>query len=130
MAVSTAKPASVDAYIATFPPRVRAILRRIRATIRRTAPDAEHVISYRIPCAKQGGVLMYYAAFKSHIGIFPPVKGDAALMRALARYAGPKGNLRLPLDGPMPYDLIARIVKLRVKQNRPEGAAHRGRARR
>jgi uncharacterized protein YdhG (YjbR/CyaY superfamily) len=71
-----------------------------------------------MPAFKQNGILLYFAAFKAHIGIFPPVSGDPALEKALLRYRGPKGNLRFPLDEPMPYSLISRIVRLRVKQDR------------
>ncbi|HEY7879175.1 MAG TPA: DUF1801 domain-containing protein [Gemmatimonadaceae bacterium] len=74
-------------------------------------PDAEEAISYRIPVFKRHGVLVYFAAFKNHIGIYPPVRGDAGLERAIARYAGAKGNLQFPLDEPIPYALIARIAK-------------------
>jgi uncharacterized protein YdhG (YjbR/CyaY superfamily) len=123
--IASAKPASIDEYIAAFPPSVRTILRKIRKTIRDAAPDAEEVISYRMPAFKQGGVLVYFAAFKNHIGLFPPVKGDASLERAVARYAGPKGNLRFPFDKPVPYDLIKRIVKFRAKRNRSKAGAKR-----
>jgi uncharacterized protein YdhG (YjbR/CyaY superfamily) len=91
------------------------------------APDAEEVISYRMPAFKQDGILIYFAAFTSHIGIFPPVSGDARLEKAIARYAGPKGNLQFPLDEPIPYDLIRRIVALKVKQNTAKAAARRTR---
>ncbi len=110
-------PTTIDEYIAPFPAKVRAILRKIRATIADAAPDAEEVISYRMPAFRQQGVLLYFAAFKEHIGVFPPVSGDPGLAKALARYRGPKGNLRFPLDEPMPYGLIKRITRLRVKQN-------------
>ncbi len=75
------------------------------------------MISYQIPAFKQKGVLVYFAAFKSHIGFYPPVKGDAQLERAVSAYAGEKGNLRFPLSQPIPFDLIERITKLRLKQN-------------
>ncbi|MEQ1833302.1 MAG: DUF1801 domain-containing protein [Candidatus Eisenbacteria bacterium] len=115
MRTSTA--ATIDDYIATFPPRVRAILQRIRRTVRAAAPGAREVISYRMPAFKQHGILLYFAAFKEHIGVFPPVRGDVKLVGELAPWAGEKGNLRFPLDEPMPYGLIERIVKLRVKQD-------------
>jgi uncharacterized protein YdhG (YjbR/CyaY superfamily) len=110
-------------YIAGFPPKIRAILKEIRATVRAAAPEAQEVISYQMPAFKQNGILIYFAAFKAHIGVFPPVSGDARLEKALARYAGPKGNLRFPLDQPIPYDLIRRIVTLRMKQNAARAAA-------
>jgi uncharacterized protein YdhG (YjbR/CyaY superfamily) len=110
-------PRSIDEYIAGQPAKVRAILTRIRRTIARAAPAAQEKISYRMPAFTLNGVLVYFAAFKAHIGLYPPVRGDARLEKALAPYAGAKGNLRLPLDQPMPYDLITRLVKLRVRQN-------------
>jgi uncharacterized protein YdhG (YjbR/CyaY superfamily) len=118
MAARKSTPSNIDDYIAACPPRVRPILRKVRATIRRAAPrEAEQVISYRIPAFKLHGILVYFAAFENHIGFFPPISGDAKLQDALARYAGPKGNLKFPLKQPIPYTLITRIVKLRVQQN-------------
>jgi uncharacterized protein YdhG (YjbR/CyaY superfamily) len=113
----TATPDSIDEYIAASPAKVRPILREIRRVIRVAAPNAEEVISYRMPAFKQRGILVYFAAFKNHIGVFPPVRGDAKLENALAPYAGPKGNLKFPLDRPIPYTLIRRVVRLRVKQD-------------
>jgi uncharacterized protein YdhG (YjbR/CyaY superfamily) len=115
--VETGKPETIDEYNAGFPPEKRAILEKIRTTIRNAAPDAKEVISYRMPTFMQNGVLVHYAAFKNHIGVYPPVSGDPELEAALARYAGEKGNLRFPLDEPIPYDLIARIVKHKLKRN-------------
>jgi uncharacterized protein YdhG (YjbR/CyaY superfamily) len=108
-------PGNIDEYIATFSPEVRAILERIRLTIRQAAPDARETISYKMPAFALNGILVYFAAFKKHIGLYPPVKGGAKLEKAIARYAGEKGNFKFPLDQPIPYDLIERIVKLRVK---------------
>ena len=120
-----APPHSVDAYIATFPPDVQAILRKVRATVVAAAPDAHEIISYRMPALRQHGVLVYYAAFKNHIGFYPPIKGDARLEQASARYAGEKGNLRFPLDEPIPYPLIARLTRLRAKQDTAAAKAGR-----
>lgn len=122
-------PESVDDYISGFSPEVQVVLRRIREVVRTAAPDAQEVISYRMPSFRQNGVLLYFAAFRSHIGLYPPVRGDARIEKALARYAGEKGNLRFPLEAPMPYGLIGRIAKLRVKQNEARAAARRGKAR-
>ena len=110
-------PNSIDEYIAKCHPDVQEILAKIRDTIRRAAPGAHEAISYQIPTFKLDGNLVHFAAFKKHIGFYPPVKGDARLVKAVSRYAGPKGNLRFPLDQPIPYDLIKRVVTLRVKQN-------------
>jgi len=74
---------------------------------------------------RQHGILVYFAAWKSHIGLYPPISGDKAVEKAVARYAGPKGNLQFPLDEPMPLALIERIVKLRVKQDAAKAAAKR-----
>ena len=110
-------PATIGEYIAAFPDDIGKILARIRSTVRDAAPGAEETISYRMPAFRQNGILIYFAAFRHHIGVSPPIHGDARLEKALAKYAGEKGNLRFPLDEPIPYDLIARIVKLRVRQN-------------
>ena len=115
--METGKPETIDEYNAGFPPEKRAILEKIRTTIREAAPDAKGMISYRMPTFTQDGVLVHYAAFKNHIGLYPPVSGDAELEAALAPYAGEKGNLRFPLDHPIPYDLIGRIVRHKLKQN-------------
>lgn len=115
-------PESIDAYIAPFPPEVRAILQEIRATICKAVPTAEERISYKMPAFFQDGVVVYFAAFKKHIGLFPPVR-DPALRKAAAAYAGEKGNLRFPLDEPMPYALIGKIVKARVAENKTAAVA-------
>jgi uncharacterized protein YdhG (YjbR/CyaY superfamily) len=128
MATGMKTPSKIDEYISGFSPEVQAILQEIRAVISNAAPDAEETISYRIPAFKQNGILVYFAAFKHHIGFYPPVKGDATLMKALARYAGEKGNLQFPIDQPIPYGLIKRIVTLRVKQNRAKTAAKKTKA--
>lgn len=112
-----ATPKNIDEYIASFSPEVQAILKKIRLTIGRAAPEAKEAISYRMPAFSYHGILVYFAAFKKHIGLYPPVRGDAKLEKAISSYAGEKGNLRFSLDQPIPYHLIERIVKLRVKQN-------------
>src|SRR5262249_31021838 len=114
---------TIDEYIAMFSPEVQEILEKIRLTIQRAAPAAQEAISYGIPTFKLNGNLVHFAAFKEHIGFFPPVRGDAKLVKAVAPYAGPKGNLRFPLDQLIPYELIARITKLRVKQSPAKGTA-------
>lgn len=119
-------PADIDAYIAQFPRDVQAILQEVRRTIRAAAPEAQEVISYSMPAFRQHGILVYFAAWKKHVGLYPPIRGDAALERAAAKYAGPKGNLQFPLDEPMPHGLIARIVKLRVRQDNEKSQAKRG----
>lgn len=111
-----ARPKDIDEYIASFSPEVQAILEKIRSTIRAVAPGAQETISYGIPAFRQNGILVYFAAFKRHIGLYPPVRGDSKLKKAISVYAGEKGNLQFPLDRPIPYGLIKRIVMFRVKQ--------------
>ena len=120
-----AAPKSIDEYIASFSPEVQTILERIRLTIRSAAPDAQETITYRIPTFTLNGTLVHFAAFKQHIGFYPPVRGDARLVKASSAYAGEKGNLRFPLDQPIPYSLIERLVKLRMKQNLLKARASR-----
>ena len=123
MATTRPTPASIDAYIAGFPPDIQAILQKIRKVVRKAAPGAQEVISYQIPAFRQHGVLVYFAAFKNHIGFYPPVRRDAALLKAIAPYAGEKGNLQFPLDQPMPFDLIERITKHRVLLDQAKAVA-------
>lgn len=78
-----------------------------------------------MPAYKQHGILVYFAAWKQHIGLYPPISGDKSIEKAVARYAGPKGNLQFPLDERIPYALIERIVKLRVMQDQAKAAAKR-----
>lgn len=119
-------PKSIDEYIAQCSPEVRPILEKIRAIIRRAAPKAKERISYRMPAFSLEGDFVYFAAFKQHIGVFPPVpRGDAQLLKDASVYAGPKGNLRFPLNQRIPYGLISRIVKAQVREN-----LHRAEARR
>lgn len=106
----------MDDYILQFPADVQAVLNRVRETVRRAAPTAVEIISYRMPALREKKVLVYYAAFKHHIGFYPPIKGDDELVRAAARYANTKGNLRFPLSAPIPYDLIYRLTELRRQQ--------------
>jgi len=121
MASGGPKPRHVDEYIALFPADVQKVLQKIRLTVEKAAPEAEETISYGMPTFKLNGVVVHFAAFKKHIGFYPPVRGDAELEMALARYLGEKGSLRFPLDEAMPYGLIERIVNLRVKQNLAKG---------
>ena len=106
---------SVDAYIAASRPEVRPVLEAIRSTVRKAAPSAEERISYGMPAYFLGGVLVYFAAHKRHIGLYPPVR-DKSLMRLVAKYAGPKGNLQFSLSEPMPHGVITKIVEARVKE--------------
>src|SRR5436190_19497349 len=103
------KPTDIDAYILQFPADVQAVLEQVRETIRRAAPDAEETVSYQMPAFRQRGILVYFAAWKKHIGLYPPISGDQAVEKAIAHYTGPKENLQFPLNEPMPLDLIERI---------------------
>jgi uncharacterized protein YdhG (YjbR/CyaY superfamily) len=119
-------PKSIDEYIAQCPPKVRSILEKVRATIRKAAPKAKEKISYGMPTFALEGNLVHFAAWKEHIGFYPPVpRGDAQLMKDASVYAGPRGNLQFPLDQPIPYGLISRIVKARVQENLQRAEARR-----
>lgn len=115
-------PATVDEYIKSFPPDIRAVLRAVRAAVQEAAPQAEERISYRMPALFQNGVVVYFGAFKDHLGLFPPVE-DPDLLHQVAQYAGPKGNLQFPFSQPMPLELIAAAVQARVKSNAAKAAA-------
>lgn len=116
------KSAEVDAYIAAFPKKVAARLSSVRRAIRAAAPKATEGISYRIPAYRQNGILVYFAGFRNHIGLFPPVR-DPAIAQAAKKYAGPKGNLKFPHAEPLPLPLITRIVRFQVKQDSARAAA-------
>ncbi len=118
MATQPKKPRSVDEYIAQFEPPIKAILQCVRAAVREGAPSATEVISYRMPALRQNGILVYFAAFKGHIGLYPPIRGDAELEARASAYAGEKGNLRFPYTEPIPYKLITALTRLQAKQDR------------
>jgi uncharacterized protein YdhG (YjbR/CyaY superfamily) len=116
-------PASVDDYIAGFRPEVRAVLRKIRATIRKAAPGATEKVSWGMPAYAQDGVVTFFAAFEKHVSVFPGPEGIAKFKKELAPYGTSKGTVRFPLGTPVPYGLIARLVKFRVKENAARAAA-------
>jgi uncharacterized protein YdhG (YjbR/CyaY superfamily) len=118
---------TIDEYIAAQPREVQPILEKLRETVLRVAPEAKETISYRIPAFTHDGILVYFAAFKNHIGFYPPVRGDVKLEAAVAPWANEKGNLRFPLAEPIPYRLVERIVRLRLRQNRAKGTASKKR---
>lgn len=107
---------TIDEYIATAAPQVQPILAEIRTIVHQAAPGAQEVISYQMPAFRQGRVFFYFAAFKEHIGIYPPVDGDEALMEALKPYRNAKGNLRFPLNQSIPYDLIRRAAESQYRR--------------
>jgi uncharacterized protein YdhG (YjbR/CyaY superfamily) len=110
-------PKDIDDYIAGFPPKIQAMLTNLRQTIHAAAPEASEKISYQMPAFFLQGILVYFAAFKDHIGFFPTGAGVEAFKNELDGYKISKGTIQFPLDKPMPYDLITRIVQFRVKQN-------------
>ena len=110
-------PKTIDEYIAGFPESIQAILQKIRMTIHEAAPDAEETISYQMPTFRLKGNLVHFAAFKEHIGFYPTPTGTEKFQRELSPYKGAKGSVRFPLDRPIPFALIGRIVKFRVKEN-------------
>ncbi len=112
-----AKPESIDDYIATFPADVQVILQKMRQTIHKVAPEAAEVISYGMPGFKLNGMLAWFAAAKRHIGFYPKPSGIEAFKKELAPYKTSRGAIQFPLDKPIPYDLIEKIVKYRVKEN-------------
>ncbi|MBK8431895.1 MAG: DUF1801 domain-containing protein [Chloroflexi bacterium] len=116
MTTGNKKPLNTDDYISGFTPDIQEILEKIRLTIRTAAPQAQEVISYQMPAFKQGGILVYFAAWKKHIGFYPPLADDSPLKKEVAPYEGPKGNLIFPLNQPIPYDLIEKIMRHKVEQ--------------
>ncbi len=110
-------PKDIDEYIAGFPPSIQEILQKIRLTIRGAAPEAQETISYRMPTFTLKGNLVHFAAFKNHIGFYPTPTGTERFREELSVYKGGKGSIRFPLDHPIPYDLIRRIVEFRVQEN-------------
>ena len=106
---------TIDEYIETFPKDAQSILEKMRQTIRKAAPEAEETISYQMPTFKlKGSVLVYFAAFRRHIGLFPPAPRE--FKKEVSLYLGPKGNLKFPTDKPIPYELVTRIVLSRRKE--------------
>ncbi len=123
-------PGNIAEYIAAFSPRIQSILEKIRSTISKAAPAAAEGISYKVPAFTLKGNLIYFAAFKKHIGLYPPVKGDERLRKEMAAYRGEKGNLRFLLDEPIPYALISRIVKFRIEEHLARAVSRHARKKR
>lgn len=110
-------PTTIDEYIALFPKEIQQKLESIRETIRKAAPKAVEIISYRMPAFKLNGVLVYFAAFKNHIGFFPTSSGIKAFENQFTGYKYSKGAVQFPIDKKLPLGLISKIVKYRVKEN-------------
>ena len=118
MRTNPTAPKDIDEYIAGFPNDVQEILEKIRRTIRKAAPDAEETMSYQMPTfTLKGNYLVYFAGFKKHIGFYPAPRGIETFKDELSVYKGTKSTVRFPFDKPIPFDLISRIVKFRVKKN-------------
>lgn len=115
-------PASIDEYIAGFSEEIQEKLQMIRKTISEAAPEAEEAISYQMPTFKLKGNLVHFAAYKNHIGFYPAPRGIEAFKEELSAYKGAKGTVQFPLNEPLPYDLIGRIVKFRAAENREKAA--------
>lgn len=107
----------IDNYIENFPDDIKEILNKVRQIGKKLAPNAIEKISYQIPSFHENGIIFYYAAFKNHFSIFPPIKGDAELLEKVKPYANPKGNLLFKYKNPIPYDLIENVVLQRIKEN-------------
>ena len=108
---------SIDEYIANFPEDVQKKLEELRAVIKASAPGAEERISYQMPAFALKGILVYFAAYKKHIGFYPTSSGIQAFKKELSGYEVSKGTIRFPIDKPLPLELISKIVKFRVSEN-------------
>jgi len=111
------QPTTIDEYIAQFPEDVQQILVKIRAVIKESAPEAVEKISYQMPGFYLNGFLVSFAVWKHHIGFYPKTSGMEAFKEELSAYKGTKGSVHFPLDEPMPYELISKLVKVRVAEN-------------
>ncbi|WP_128543714.1 iron chaperone [Larkinella soli] len=119
-------PTTIDEYIRQFPEDIRTRLEAIRTTVREAAPDAEEVISYKMPTFRQDGVLVHFAAYQNHIGLYPAPSGIEAFKEELAPYFGGKGSARFPADQPLPLDLIRKMVEYRLRENQLKASQKAG----
>jgi uncharacterized protein YdhG (YjbR/CyaY superfamily) len=116
--MATAKPITIDEYIAGFPKETQQALEKIRSTIKKAAPGAEEMISYAIPAFKHNGTyLVYFAGYKKHVSLYPVPKGDNAFNEAIASYLSGKSTAQFPLDKPLPASLLAKFVRFSVQSN-------------
>jgi uncharacterized protein YdhG (YjbR/CyaY superfamily) len=109
---------TIDEYIAAFPLEIQSILSNIREIVRKLAPEATEKISYQMPTFYLNGNLVHFAAFKKHIGFYPTPSGIEAFQEELSKYKGAKGSVQFPLNQPIPYDLIRKIVIYRLEESR------------
>ncbi len=107
---------TVDEYISGFPENVQAILEKLRRVIKESAPEAQETISYGMPAFKLKGNLVYFAAWKNHIGLYGASSAVDAFEKEQSPYEISKGTIRFPLDKPIPFELVAKIVKFRVNE--------------
>ncbi len=126
MSTKPPTPKDIDEYIAGFPDETQEILERVRETIQKSAPEAEETIQYQIPTFTLYGTLVHFAGYKKHIGFYPTPSGIEKFKQELSDYDGAKGSVKFPLDTPIPYDLIQKIVKFRVQENLEKAAAGQG----
>ena len=117
MAMNKKIPKNIDDYVDRFPKEVQQLLEKMRVTIRKAAPKAKETISYGIPTFTLDGYLVYFAAYKSHIGFYPGASAITAFKKELSVYKGAKGSIQFPFDKPLPLALVSRIVKFRMKQD-------------
>jgi uncharacterized protein YdhG (YjbR/CyaY superfamily) len=106
----------IDHYIDRFPDPAREMLMQLRKTIQTAAPKAEEVMSYRMPAYKQNGILVYFAAYKNHIGFYPTASGVEKFKHDFSTFRVSKGTIQFPLDKPLPLELIAKVVRFRVEE--------------
>lgn len=112
-----AKSTNFEEYARNFPEDVQLLLETVRSTIKAAAPDAEEIISYDMPAFKYKGMLVYFAAYKKHIGFYPMPSAIEAFKDELSIYKGAKGSVQFPLNKPLPLELIAKITSYRLKEN-------------
>jgi uncharacterized protein YdhG (YjbR/CyaY superfamily) len=117
MNTDNSPPHGIDEYIAGFPEDIQVILERIRTTIHQAAPSTEETISYQMPTFRLEGNLVHFAAYKKHIGFYPTPSGIEKFKEEISAYKWAKGSVQFPLNQPIPYDLIGRIVTFRVQEN-------------
>ena len=108
---------NIDEYIASFPENVQHKLKELRGAIKESAPEAEEAFSYGMPSFKLNGILVWFAAYKKHIGFYPTHSGIVAFEEKLSIYKHSKGAVQFPIDGPIPLDIVREIVRFRVEEN-------------
>ena len=117
MLKSTKRPKDIDEYISGYPEEIQKVMKQLRTTIKKAASAAEETISYGIPAFKLNGMLVWFAAHSKHIGFYPTPSGITHFAALLKPYRSAKGSVQFPLDKPVPYAIIAKIVSFRVEEN-------------